>query len=412
MGSLACVCVLAAFGVGVGEAIASDAPVAHIAIAPCCGVRGGKIYLLAGSVTAADLAPGAVTVAALAPGVVARLEPAAGSSSVERGGRVAWGPLEPALGVTREPVAHIAIEPCCGVRGGKIYLLAGSVTAVDLAPGAVTVAALAPGVVARLEPPAGSSSVERGSRVAWGPLEPALGVAREPVAHIAGAPCCGRRGGKIYLLAGSVTAADLAPGAVTAHALTKRLKERLKPASAPSTKPSSWSGTADGVRHTDAHSDSGGVTSTSIEVYKAVLSFRFTVGSGGSVTGTGTGHYTAASWHLSGVNGSNGSFDCMPPISTNTFKVSVAGSESAGELILSLAIPDATETNQDYDCGADYTGYASTSHDMTQSLKLVGGQDLHLPASKTTSLTKTKTTTSNNTTNVDTWTFTTTPANS
>jgi hypothetical protein len=49
---------------------------------------------------------------------------------------------------------------------------------------------------------------------------------------------------------------------------------------------------------------------------------------------------------------------------------------------------------------------------MTQSLKLVGGQDLHLPASKTTSLTKTKTTTSDNTTNVDTWTFTTTPANS
>jgi hypothetical protein len=303
------------------------------------------------------------------------------------------------------------------VRGGKVYLLPGSVTAEDLAPGAVTVAALSPGVVARLGPVGGSASVQRARRVAWGPPEPALALAREPVAHIAAAPCCAVRGGKVYLLPGSVTAEDLAPGAVTAHALAKAVKERLKPAaSLPTGTSSSWSGTADGALHSDEQINSGGITSTSIAVYKVKLSFSFSASSAGTITGSGTGHYTEASWHLSGVNGSNGSFDCMPPISTNTFKVVVAGSESAGELTLSLAIPDATETNQDYDCGADYSGYATTSHYMTQSLQLVGGQDLKLPASKPTTLPKTKTTRTGNsskmTTNIDTWTFTITPANS
>ncbi|MGA3362653.1 MAG: hypothetical protein ABSD82_11555, partial [Solirubrobacteraceae bacterium] len=245
----------------------------------------------------------------------------------------------------------------------------------------------------------------------------AAATARKPVAHIAAAPCCAVRGGKVYLLPGSVTAEDLAPGAVTAHALAKAVKERLKPAaSLPTGTSSSWSGTADGALHSDEQINSGGITSTSIAVYKVKLSFSFSASSAGTITGSGTGHYTEASWHLSGVNGSNGSFDCMPPISTNTFKVVVAGSESAGELTLSLAIPDATETNQDYDCGADYSGYATTSHYMTQSLQLVGGQDLKLPASKPTTLPKTKTTRTGNsskmTTNIDTWTFTITPANS
>jgi hypothetical protein len=152
-----------------------------------------------------------------------------------------------------------------------------------------------------------------------------------------------------------------------------------------------WKGTAEGISVDHGELQSGEVTSSSVSNYQVELSFSFSVSPGGDVNGGGSGYYTDAHWHLSGINGKEGSFDCEPPVSAEPFKVDVSGRRSGRDVLLALAIPDATETNENYDCGANYSGFATTTHLMSESLKLVGGDKLHLSPTAPTSLTLEKT---------------------
>jgi hypothetical protein len=174
-----------------------------------------------------------------------------------------------------------------------------------------------------------------------------------------------------------------------------------------------WRGTAEGIRVDDGQLQSGEVTSSSLDNYQVELSFFFTVNGHGEVSGGGSGYYADAHWHLFGVNGKEGSFDCEPPVSADAFKVDVSGHRSGHEVLLALAIHDATETNEDYDCGANYTGFATTTHLMSESLEVVGGNELHVSTTAPTSLTLQKTVNSGDAedSHVDThiWSFSVTP---
>lgn len=154
-----------------------------------------------------------------------------------------------------------------------------------------------------------------------------------------------------------------------------------------------WHGTAEGIQvrsgHKDFHTDPD-TTADSSENYEVQLKFSFEVHKDGRISGTGNGSYDQLHWHLSGVNGDKGAFDCDVPVSGNDFPVVVGGFVSGSTAHLSLAIPDATETNQDYDCGADFTGYATTSHFMAESLDAVGGNDLTFGRSHPVIPTRTK----------------------
>jgi hypothetical protein len=153
-------------------------------------------------------------------------------------------------------------------------------------------------------------------------------------------------------------------------------------------------GTAEGIDVDLSHYSSGDVDSTSSSNYQVELSFTFSITGAGEISGGGSGSYTDAHWHLSGVNGQNGSFDCDPPVTAGPFSVDVSGHASGDEAHVSLSIPDASETNADYDCGADYSGYATTTHIMSDSLSLVGGDDLSLSLAAPSSSTVQKQTTS------------------
>jgi hypothetical protein len=149
-------------------------------------------------------------------------------------------------------------------------------------------------------------------------------------------------------------------------------------------------GAAEGIDVDFGHYSSGDVDSTSSSNYQVELSFTFSVGSAGQVSGGGSGSYTDAHWHLFGVNGDNGPFDCDPPITAAPFSVEVSGHADGDVAHISLSMPDATETNADYNCGADYSGYATTSHIMSSSLSLVGGDDLTVPLAAPSSFTAQK----------------------
>ncbi|MGP8204691.1 MAG: hypothetical protein ACLQVK_01320 [Acidimicrobiales bacterium] len=146
-------------------------------------------------------------------------------------------------------------------------------------------------------------------------------------------------------------------------------------------------GSAEGIDVDFGHYSSGDVDSTSSSNYQVELSFTFSVSSAGQISGGGSGSYTDAHWHLIGVNGDNGPFDCDPPITAAPFSVEVSGEADGPVAHLSLTIPSATETNADYNCGADYSGYATTSHIMSSSLSLVGGDDLTVPLTTPSSFT-------------------------
>ena len=128
--------------------------------------------------------------------------------------------------------------------------------------------------------------------------------------------------------------------------------------------------------------------STSSSNYQVGAELTFPVNGAGKVSGTGSGSYTDAHWQLSGQNGQHGTFSCDPPVSAPPFSIEVGGHASGGEMHLSLSMPDATETNPGYSCGAGYHGLATTTHPMTRSLSLVGGADLSFSLSAPSSLTR------------------------
>src|SRR5271155_4699196 len=174
-----------------------------------------------------------------------------------------------------------------------------------------------------------------------------------------------------------------------------------------------WKGTAEGIRVDHSTLNADELTSNSAANYQVELSFPFSVRKDGEVTGSGSGYYTDAHWHLSGVNGKEGPFDCEPPVSTNQFGVQVSGHRSGHEVLLALAIPDATETNENTPCGGNYTAFATTSHYMSESLDVVGGNELHLsdtaPTSKTLEKTVEEGEPENTKTHLYIWSFSVTP---
>lgn len=174
---------------------------------------------------------------------------------------------------------------------------------------------------------------------------------------------------------------------------------------APAAAPATWHGSATGIEVRTRHADNGALVYDSDSNYQVTLAFSFTVGADGAISGTGTGSYDDLHWHIAGTNGSNGAFACDVPVSGNTFGVDVGGSRST----LALAIPDATERNADYDCGAGFSGFATTSHYMAESLQTVGGDSISFSPGQATR-TLSKTTSSGGTTIKDTWTITLTPA--
>jgi RTX calcium-binding nonapeptide repeat (4 copies) len=79
-------------------------------------------------------------------------------------------------------------------------------------------------------------------------------------------------------------------------------------------------------------------------------------------------HYLSATWHLSGQNGGNGSFDCNPPLTTTDGTVDAAGWVAGGVPYLRFLLDGTHEHNDDYDCGAKFTGFLSDTTYEADSL--------------------------------------------
>lgn len=78
--------------------------------------------------------------------------------------------------------------------------------------------------------------------------------------------------------------------------------------------------------------------------------------------------YQSATWHLSGQNGTNGSFDCNPTVTTTDGTVDAAGRVVGGVLYVRFILSGTHEHNDDWDCGAHFTGYATDSEYEGESL--------------------------------------------
>jgi hypothetical protein len=146
-----------------------------------------------------------------------------------------------------------------------------------------------------------------------------------------------------------------------------------------------WTGTAEGIQVASSNRESDELTIHSSANYQVELSYSFSVSPGGDLVGGGSGYYTDAHWHLSGVNEGK-SFGCEPPVSAEPFKVDVSGHKSGHDVMLSLDMPDAEETNENYQCGPNFSGFATDSHYMSESLELVGGREVHVSDSGPSSL--------------------------
>jgi Ca2+-binding RTX toxin-like protein len=156
-----------------------------------------------------------------------------------------------------------------------------------------------------------------------------------------------------------------------------------------------WRGTATGVQDRVRHHDeqtSPNVVWDDQQHYEVELSFSFTIDDMGVISGEGAGRYTAARWHIAGVNEEAATavppkdphFDCSPPIAADPFDVLLAGDATADTVTLQLLIPDAIETSEESDCGADFVLFASASDYMAESLREVGGDALSFARARPT----------------------------
>lgn len=144
-----------------------------------------------------------------------------------------------------------------------------------------------------------------------------------------------------------------------------------------------WKVTGQGGRVQTRHRDDGGdpktrVTLDDTQTYKGRVEFTLILRGDGDFSHTGTGTYSEATWHLQGTNGDHGSFSCDPTVSTNSpFDVKVSGYSSQGAASLHMTL-SAQESNQDTDCGADFTAYGGTSSYLADSLAAVGANHMRL----------------------------------
>jgi len=133
-----------------------------------------------------------------------------------------------------------------------------------------------------------------------------------------------------------------------------------------------YTGVATGEQTRFGHSDNNQsgdshITSDSDEDYQARFTFSFRV-ENGEVIGTGEGVYLATTWHLSGVNGKYGGFSCDPEVTGKPFQVTVVGFRLDNELLVEFSLANASEQNDDYDCGARFTGYSTKSQFLYDSM--------------------------------------------
>jgi hypothetical protein len=105
--------------------------------------------------------------------------------------------------------------------------------------------------------------------------------------------------------------------------------------------------------------------------YRLRFRYSFRIDGFGNVTGIGNGSYQEASWHLSGTNGSHGAFDCSVPMTTTEFAVRITGQANDGKVTVRFALEGAREANEETYCGANFSGFASDSARMADSLELV-----------------------------------------
>lgn len=147
---------------------------------------------------------------------------------------------------------------------------------------------------------------------------------------------------------------------------------RSRPAANP---PTDYSGVATGTFDHNSHEDNGQSGTNRFERnshdrYQVRFTYNFRVRNG-VVAGRGDGVYLSATWHLDGQNFSSGNFNCEVPVTAGPFTVAITGNATASKLTLDFDLPGATEDNNDYDCGAGYTGRATHSTYMAQSLRTV-----------------------------------------
>ena len=122
-----------------------------------------------------------------------------------------------------------------------------------------------------------------------------------------------------------------------------------------------------GIDRTGDHQD--GYTSHSHDTYqgRGILSLK-EESNGQLVPASNSFSYQSATWDLSGVNGSNGSFSCSPPITTTDGTVDAHGWVRGGVLYVRFTLKNTHEHNDNYDCGAHFTGFATDSTYEAQSL--------------------------------------------
>jgi Ca2+-binding RTX toxin-like protein len=132
-------------------------------------------------------------------------------------------------------------------------------------------------------------------------------------------------------------------------------------------------GALDRVRNVDnqAPDPADRIVVKSEDHYKARFRYSFRIDGFGNVEGKGNGSYQTATWHLSGTNGSHGPFDCDVPMTVTEFAVRITGHAADGKMTVRFALDGAREANEETFCGANFSGFASDSTRLADSLELV-----------------------------------------
>ena len=122
-------------------------------------------------------------------------------------------------------------------------------------------------------------------------------------------------------------------------------------------------------RHHDSQSGENSVVYESDDAYsgRGILTLK-EESNGALVPSSNSFAYQSATWSLSGQNGQQGSFSCNPPITTTDGTVDASGFVVGGVLYVRFRLAGTHEHNDDYDCGAGFTGFATDSTYEAQSL--------------------------------------------
>jgi len=123
---------------------------------------------------------------------------------------------------------------------------------------------------------------------------------------------------------------------------------------------------------------SDGLSLTTHSVVSGQFLFTFEIGAGGVITGKGTGDYTEATYSPDGSY-EKGPISCVVPLTGSPFTVEVSGQATYGKLTgllenmqLHITAEGAEETNENTDCGSEFTIYATNSTILADSLAAAG----------------------------------------